>query len=57
MAEQAGHWLALGSPHAGPFTVGSEDTAFWSNLGRNAKMTFEGLLSLVVQLTESSSHT
>lgn len=32
MAEQAGHWLTLGNPHAGPFTVGSEDTALWSNL-------------------------
>lgn len=57
MAEQAGHWLALGNPHAGPFTVGSEDTALWSSLGRNAKMTFEGFLGLVVQPRKSNSHT
>lgn len=37
MAEQAGHWLALGEAHAGPFTAGSEDTALWSCLTSDAK--------------------
>lgn len=30
MAEQAGHWQALGDPHAGPFTAGSKDTELLS---------------------------
>lgn len=37
MAEQAGHWLPLGDPHAGPFTAGSEDPTLWPSLGTNKK--------------------
>jgi len=33
VAEQAGCGLALGGPHTGPLTAGSEDTALWSSLG------------------------
>lgn len=38
MAEQAGHWLALGDPHAGPFTAGSGKIALWSSLRRNIEI-------------------
>lgn len=37
MVEQAGDWLPLQDLHAGPFTVGSEDTKFWSSLKKKKK--------------------
>lgn len=37
MVEQAGNWLPLQDLHAGPFTVGSEGTKFWSSLKKRRR--------------------